>query len=221
MSKHHILVAGATGPSGLAFCNAALDAKHRLTLFVRNPSKVPQAIAQNTNAGIIEGGLDDMVALEAAAKCGADIFVSFIGPISGHKGTPLTEGYKRLLPLLASSNYKRAMILGTPSWASSEDKRSLLWQMSIGSIALFFRDAYKDFVGIGNYVTSLPLSEIRWTLFRVPFLTDAAPSEVHAGPLGAPHINLKLSRASMANWLLQEIDKAQWIGKTPCLSNYQ
>jgi uncharacterized protein YbjT (DUF2867 family) len=75
------------GPSGLAFCNAALDAKHRLTLFVRNPSKVPQAIAQNTNAGIIEGGFDDMVALEAAAKCGADIFVSFIGPISGHKGT--------------------------------------------------------------------------------------------------------------------------------------
>ena len=111
------------------------------------------------------------------------------------------------------------MILGTPSWASSEDKRSLLWQMSIGSIALFFRDAYKDFVGIGNYVTSLPLSEIKWTLFRVPFLTDAAPSEVYAGPLGAPHISLKLSRASMANWLLQEIDKAQWIGKTPCLSN--
>lgn len=84
---------------------------------------------------------------------------------------------------------------------------------------MFAGSAYKDFVGVGDYVTSLSLDELKWTLFRVPLLTNAAPSKVHAGPAGAPNVGSKLSRSSMARWLLQEIDEGSWIGKTPCISN--
>lgn len=123
------------------------------------------------------------------------------------------------MPLLVQNNFERALILGTPSWAAPDDSRPLITKMMVGMVWIIAGNAYKDFVGIGDYITSLPLDQLKWTLFRVPMLSNAAPIKVYAGPAGAPNVGSKLSRSSMARWLLQEIDEAKWVGKTPCISN--
>jgi Trk K+ transport system NAD-binding subunit len=68
-------------------CEAALKAGHKLTLYVRNPSKFPEGVASNENVNIIEGDLTQEDRLQEAAACGASVLVSFLGPGSGHKGT--------------------------------------------------------------------------------------------------------------------------------------
>ena len=75
------------GQTGIDFCNAALPLGHKLTLYVRTPSKVPKEISDNENVTIIQGTLEDEEGLKKAAACGASIFVSFAGPTYGSKGT--------------------------------------------------------------------------------------------------------------------------------------
>lgn len=78
---------GVLGAIGRLFCDIALNEGHRLTLFVRNASKVSEHIRLSKGTQIIVGTLEVDSDLEEAAKCGADIFVSFAGPAFGAQGT--------------------------------------------------------------------------------------------------------------------------------------
>ena len=79
-TKYHILVLGGTGLCGLIFCHTALEAGHALTLYCRNPSKIPADLSSNPKLTIIQGELNDEEGLKKAAACGAEIFISFAGP---------------------------------------------------------------------------------------------------------------------------------------------
>ena len=82
---HHILLLGGTGLCGTLFTQAALQAGHTLTLYVRNPSKLPASLSSNAKLSIIQGELGDREGLEKAAACGADTFISFAGPTKGKR----------------------------------------------------------------------------------------------------------------------------------------
>lgn len=103
MVAAHILVIGATGkhrasycfrianaflgPAGLEFCSAALEEGHQLTLYVRNPTKLPTDISGNAKVTVIQGTLEDKSGLQQAITSGATVFVSFAGPVANSKGT--------------------------------------------------------------------------------------------------------------------------------------
>ena len=84
-TKYHILLFGGTGICGRIFTQAALEAGHTLTLYVRNPSKTPAEFATNPNLHTIQGELGDEEGLKKAAACGAEIFVSLAGPTLGKR----------------------------------------------------------------------------------------------------------------------------------------
>ena len=65
----------------------ALQAGHALTLFVRNPSKLPAPLRDHDSVAVIEGTLEDEASLEQVSQCDADAFVSFAGRPVGNKGT--------------------------------------------------------------------------------------------------------------------------------------
>jgi nucleoside-diphosphate-sugar epimerase len=85
VTKHHILLLGGTGICGTIFTRAALEAGHKLTLYVRTPSKIASDLSSNANVSIIQGELQDVQALKKAASCGADIFISLAGPTLGKR----------------------------------------------------------------------------------------------------------------------------------------
>jgi nucleoside-diphosphate-sugar epimerase len=96
VTKHHILLLGGTGICGTIFTRAALEAGHRLTLYVRTPSKLPSDLSSNANVSIIEGELQDAEGLKKAAACGADIFISLAGPTLGKReGTVCPTHWQR------------------------------------------------------------------------------------------------------------------------------
>lgn len=130
---------------------------------------------------------------------------------------PLADGYKRIFPLLIQQRFERAILLTTASWVAPEDEVTLKWKLMAGMAWMFAGAAYADINAIGDYVASLSLDDINWTMFRVPLLSDAGPAEVHSAYLGSPGI--KLSRSSMVQWVLREVGEAKWIGKAPCLWN--
>ncbi|KAF2487589.1 hypothetical protein BDY17DRAFT_14303 [Neohortaea acidophila] len=217
----HILVFGGTGAVGLSFVQEALKAGHRLTLYVRSPSKLPKNVQQNINVHIVEGDFSDMEAVKKALNDGADVLVSFVGPAIPNKGMAITEFYDKLFPLLPTdSTIKRCFVLSTASYSAPEDRRSLKWWFGILAIKLFLGTAYKEINGMSRAVTSLPTEQVEWTLFRVPGLTNSEAKPVRAGFIGdGKSDGIFISRGSIAVWILQELEERRWVNKAPSLCN--
>jgi len=92
-TKHHILLLGGTGICGTIFTRAALEAGHKLTLYVRTPSKIPADLSSSPLITVIQGELGDEEGLSKAAACEADTFISLAGPALGKR-----EGSVRAQP---------------------------------------------------------------------------------------------------------------------------
>jgi len=88
----------------------------------------------------------------------------------------------------------------------------------ISSIKLFVPSAYAEINGMTPLMTALP-SELNWTVFRVPALGNGDAGPVKAGFVGEKGLGVKLERKSMVEWVLVEMEKGEWIGKCPQLSN--
>ena len=82
MTLNHIV-----GQSGIDFVREALAAGHRLTLYVRTPSKLPQDVVNNINVTVVEGDFNNMDAVKKALTNGAEVLVSLAGPAIPNKGT--------------------------------------------------------------------------------------------------------------------------------------
>ncbi|KAI8936584.1 hypothetical protein NX059_006986 [Plenodomus lindquistii] len=217
MSRQHILVLGATGPSGILFCEAALRHGHPLTLYVRNPSKLPSSIGRSPNVTVIKGELTSEKRLTSAISGGATVLVSFLGPGPGHKGTPLANAYQLIFPLLRIHNCTRALVLSTPAWQKDPVDASPFKWKALGAMAsLVYGNANQEINACGDYIASVPTADIQWTLFRVSVLTDAEAKDTKAGPLNGA-AGLTVSRRSMAEWVLREMGEAKWVGRAACL----
>lgn len=122
--------------------------------------------------------------------------------------------------MLVANNYKRAMVLGTCSYPSPQDKGGIKWKLSIVLVKIIGGSAYEEFRGLGEFVTSQDLTQLPWTLFRVPFLTNGGEAPVTASYTGRGGDGFFLSRKSMARWVLNEMDgNSVQIGETPVISN--
>lgn len=56
-------------------------------------------------------------------------------------------------------------------------------------------------------------------MFRIHHLTDGSAKPVMATYLGSGKDRSTLTRKSMVNWVLEEMERGDWIGKTPVICN--
>lgn len=127
---------------------------------------------------------------------------------------------KNIFPILVANHYKRAMVLGTCSFPAPQDKGALKWKASTILIKLIGGSAYSEFHGLGSFVTSQDTSQLKWTLFRVPFLNNGPSAAVKASYTGTGSDGMFLSRESLAAWVIDQLsEESDWVGKSPVLSN--
>lgn len=127
---------------------------------------------------------------------------------------------KLIFPLLIANRFERAMVLGTCSFTTPEDRGALKWKLSIVLIKIIGGSAFDEFKGLGRFVTSQDEARLKWTLFRVPFLGTGPEAPVLATFTGSGDDGMFLSRKSLAAWVLRELSStSDWIGKAPAISN--
>jgi hypothetical protein len=241
-AKHHILLLRGTGICGLIFTRAALEAGHKLTLYVRTPSKIPAELSSYASLNVIQGGLGDEEAMKKASECGADVFISLAGPTLGKReGTvrtadcllpmlthlqPIADALRMLYPLLlANGTTKRIMVLSTASYSAPEDRWSFKWYAAINFyIKVIGGDTYKEVSSIAKETVALG-DKIGWTVFRVPLLKGTKLLEnsggVHAVWIGDKkgRDGLTLDRGRLAIWILAELSEGEWHHMCPALAN--
>jgi hypothetical protein len=132
----------------------------------------------------------------------------------------LTNGYKLLIPKLASQNITRVLILCTPSFRDVSDIETWKWRIGEWTMKFLSPGQYHEMVGVGKAISSSSKMDGRqWGLFRVGGLTNGEEAPVSATYLGSGMDKTWISRASVARWVLDEATEGNWVGRVPYICN--
>lgn len=235
MSSEHVLVLGATGVSGVVFIRYVLSlpdlSRPRLTLYVRNPSKLPEEVKSNREIRIVHGALTDSKALEDAMSENVTVVVSFLGAYLSFQNfilhrtgpTPISDAMPTIFDAMRAKGIKRVFTLSTFSGILQLEESSNLprsWYLK-GIIMPKLVVPQGDAEMRGIAVHTMGQEDLDWTVYRVPHLNNGDPnSKVIAQMITREHQgSTELSRGSLAMWILQEIKERKWIKGIPYLSN--
>lgn len=214
-----VVILGGTGPSGILLIEEALAAQHTIVVYARSPQKLPVHLSKHPEITIIKGELQDAEAL-ATALAGAHAVLSALGPTLGNPaGTPIAHGYAVVLEAMRRAGVRRLIALGTPSIRDENDKFSLVYSAMVAVVAVGARSAYRDIVAVGEVIRES--EDIDWTLVRVPILKNDKNREVRAGYIGdgVAGAGYTLARQGFAAFVLQELEKGEWIKRAPLITS--
>ncbi|TFY77792.1 hypothetical protein EWM64_g6221 [Hericium alpestre] len=212
-----VLVLGGTGAAGILLVEQALAAHHVVVVYARSPQKLPDHISSDRHVIIVKGELTDEESLSKAME-GVEAVLSALGPSAWHpSGTPLAKGYQLVLQVMHAQGVKRIIALGTPSIKDPNDKFSPTFAAMVLTVATLARSAYKDIVAVGDVIRAD--EEAVWTIPRVPILTNSPKKDVVAGYVGDAEVGTSVSRAAFAAFVVQELEKAEWVKKAPLISS--
>jgi len=236
------LVFGGSGPSGIALIRKALEVYPDSTIYiyVRSPQKIPEDLSGNPSVVVIHGSLTELDKVEAAllgrtvdddkhpsheiGSSGSpiDVVLSALGPTGPlHSfNRPITKFYESLIDLMAKHSVKRLLVLCTPSHPDPNDRHSLVMFGIVSTVSTLAYPAYAEFRDVGEMVRKKGEEKgLEWTVVRVPILTDQDWEGVVAGYVGDGKTGSVLARKAFAAFCIGEIEKKEWVGKAPIISN--
>ncbi len=203
---HHLLVFGATGGTGKAFVEQALDHGHRVSAFVRDPSK----LTPHDNLKTISGDLFDADAVRNA--CTSDVTAVFTAygfsnkepdnkhervtraVVDGMKGT----GVKRIV---AVSSMGASDTAGIGPW----------WVRAVAKYIL------KHIIPDKTLQEEVLMANgLDWTILRPPMLTSDPPKGTYTtwtGLTPPTKVKWKIARADVASAGLRCIETGAHIGE--------
>ncbi len=202
-----LAILGATGGTGLEVVRQAKQRGHAVTAFVRNPAALSVFDGQ---IRIVTGNLLDPSELETVVR-GQDAVLSAFGPhVTAAKVWP--EYACALTDAMRRAHVQRVMVLSV----------AFLFKDSVIPPAflagwLFFHDVV---VGAARMEEVFMKSGLEWTIARPPRLTDAAYSgnyRIREGHL--PRFGFTISRADVANYMLEAVEDRTAVGKVIGLCN--
>ncbi|WWC86930.1 uncharacterized protein L201_001810 [Kwoniella dendrophila CBS 6074] len=230
MSSENILVLGSTGASGLAFLQEVLPVPDgpKLSLLVRNKSKLPQDLIEkyNDKVIIVEGGLNDEDKLDQVMK-GVTTVVSFLGAymsltylITRAKPTPIGESFHLIKRVMQKHGVKRLLALSTPAHPVAGENYT--WSQYLTTKILPPIMVPQGSAEMDKIAEVCADEQFEYTIFRVPHLTEGSKDLKVAAGLYGPDFKgtQQLSRKSLAKWVFEETQQKNWIRKQPALGNY-
>lgn len=245
MATSHILVLGASGNCGIAFIDQVIamgKPEPFLTLYVRpgNRTKMPSTVNQHSNFRTIEGDLTDHAAMVRSLSASGSpppsvtTVVSFLGTdmslqylITRQTPTPIADALQSVvLPTMKQVGVKRIFVLTTINgfrYPKEVQNTGMMLRCMMYFPKIMAPQAEAEMRGVATKVLRAAGTdlELEWTLYRVPMLNDEAPDlKVAAGELSDDFEGtLKLSRGTLARWILNEIAERQYVRKAVLLGN--
>lgn len=201
-----VLLLGGTGNLGSRCIPALLAHNHTVVAYIRNPSKLksmmsPAVIAQLL---IVVGDATDSAAIAAALRTHA---IEGIIDVAGNQVLPWRE---YLLPKIAKAACDAAVTVGRErgrplrAWVTAglglmrprvEDECMI--QEGTG-----LRPAFAQHNATREVVESIPLADLRWSLFCVAWMYPVDSRQTVLGLLDEPrHHDLQLGKGALPDWV--------------------
>jgi hypothetical protein len=118
---------------------------------------------------------------------------------------------------MRAEGIKRIIALGTPSMPDSFDIHT--WQLWLLRLVIntVGPGTYKDVRAFGDLISRA--DDLEWTIVRVPFLTTSPGKAYAMGYVGDGKVGWFLRREAYAQFMVDELEKRDWVKKMPLISN--
>ena len=204
-----LLIFGATGSVGRQLVKQALEEGHTVKAFTRSPSKLD---ITHPNLQVVQGDPLNFDSVNAAVQ-GQDAVLCSIG--AGTKGTVRTKATKNIVRAMEEAGIRRFICQSTLGVGDSWNNLNFFWKYIM--FKGFLHRVYVDHVGQEKCVQE---SRLDWTIVRPGAFTDGDRSGKYHHGFSAidKTIKLKISRADVAHFMLQQLTDETYLHKTPGLS---
>lgn len=208
-----ITIFGASGKIGRLLIKKAIEDGYKVKAVVRNPHKLDGVKYANLKLCICS--LSNIAAIDAAIA-GSKAVISVIGPIGEVTDSVLQKGMRNIVDSMKRQNITRLIAISTGNIADKADKADVNYKLRVSRLKLKSPANYKEIVELDKIVRNSPLD---WTLVRVGNLNDDPAQPVNAHFLGYSVVKPNISRASVANFMIAQINSIQYIRQSPAISN--
>lgn len=207
----HIIVFGASGSVGIEIVKQALEKGHRVTAFVRSPEKFP--LAENQNLKIYKG---DVLNLEDVRKAMHGQEAVLCALRDGKIGKIRAEGTKNILLAMHDSGVKRLICQSTIGAGDSYENLNFMWKYVMFGFLL--KRVLPDHNLQEQYIRQ---SNVEYTIVRPGALTGGAITNAYKIGFGKDlkKLSLKINRADVADFMLQQLSASDYIKKSVSISN--
>lgn len=204
-----ILIIGATGGTGKAIVEQALEQGHAVTAFVRNPAKMT---IKHKQLVVVNGNVLDYDSVDNAVQ-GHHTVVSALGHKHFFlKNTILSDGIKNIIRAMEKHKVKRLIFESSLGVGDSRGKLGLYYTLFVIPFIIFFY--YKDKELAERYIME---SSLDWTIVRPGQLTNGKKRGVYREGLkvGNWFSSVRISRADVADFMLKQLTANSYLKKTP------
>ncbi len=208
-----IAVFGASGKIGKFIVSHALKNDYKVIAYVRDPKKLNMTHPSLT---ILKGELNDFPMIKAAIK-DCDAVISALGmPLSlfEYPEYPVLEGHNHIMKAMKEEGISRFITLTTPSVKFEHDVSSFVTNMPGRIAGIFFRDAKKEIIEIGEAVEN---SSLDWTIVRIISPTNGAFTGKVRVTFGDKPIKMSISREDIAVFMLNQVKDNTYIKSMPII----
>jgi putative NADH-flavin reductase len=204
-----IAILGASSPTGKLLIEKALEKRYEVTALVRDESRLGMT---HPNLQVFCGDALKYEDVETVVS-GSEVVLSTLGP-RGKPAVMAAESTKNIVRAMEKHRVKRLVLVSVAGIAVPQDKRG---KSLIDALLRFFLRAV--FIDRENQLAFLNASTVDWVAVRVPRLTEEAGTGSVKAFFGKPSPALKLTRADLADFMLEQLTSDQWLRQAPILSN--
>lgn len=206
-----ILVFGATGSVGIEIVKQALNQRYQVTVFVRNPNKLE--IGSSVNLKLFKGDVSTYSDVEKALQ-NQDAVLCVIG--DGRVGKIRNIGTKNIVKAMEQSSVKRLICQTTLGMGESYANLNFIWKHIMFGFLL--KKAFQDHKLQEEHILK---SNLEYTIVRPSALTDGdITNNFKKGFDGSyKNLTLKISRADVAHFMLEQLKNDKNIKKAVSISN--
>jgi putative NADH-flavin reductase len=214
-----IAIFGASGATGTLLTQRCLAGGHNVKALLRTPERFPL----RDRVHVIQGSPFDIALVRQTIE-GADAVLSALGAKSLKKEDVLERAVPQIITAMQESlsqakPVRRIIVLGSAgALATSLDKQPAWRRWIVQNIV------YNTFLKwpVASQISqwdNLSHSNLDWTMVMPPMLTNApARGSYRIDGAALPRNGSRISRADVADFMMQQIDNPQWIKKGVYLS---
>ena len=214
----NIAIFGASGATGKLLTSRCLAAGYNVTALVRTPGTFRRPAESPNRLRVIEGNAFDPSAVRQTIE-GAEVVLSALGARSLKKEDVLERAVPLIVLAMQQTGVGRIIVLGSAgALATSLDKQPA-WRRWFAQKILYNTLLKWPIASQISQWKDLSNSNLDWTMVMPPMLTNAPARGAYRVDSDAlPHNGRRISRADVADFMMQQIGNPQWIRKGVYLS---
>jgi putative NADH-flavin reductase len=205
------IIFGATGTVGNEIVKQVLRKRFEVTVFVRNPEKITNP--NHANLTICKGDVLNLSDVEKAVQ-NHDVVLCALG--DGKVGKIRALGTRNIIDAMNKAGLKRLICQSTLGMGESYGNLNLIWKHVM--FGMLLKKVFQDHQLQETYILN---SDLDYTIVRPSALTDGEITNKYKIGFDGTYkkLNLKISRADVANFMLCQLQNGEYVRKAVSISN--